>query len=266
MRVIRCDRLEVRDWVLKPSIGISRSITHRRAAAGDMLPNATRSKIASGFHRNTMINMEGGVDAEETRIESVVDAPTRQRRFGWVRLWRVPNAITTSTIRCRRRTTIDSWPSSITRSTGRSDEKPEIEALTLAELSSGCNQGGDCQAGDHSQHTTPQLDEAQRTWNVTWRRDRWNGSYSTERSLVSRRRTLKVLPDSSILAEGPNENDSYTIVAQTDLKAITGMRIQVISDPTLPSSGPGRDAGGTSSSAALRHRFRRRVLRRPFSR
>ena len=34
--------------------------------AGDMLPNATLDqKIASGFHRNTMINMEGGVDAEE---------------------------------------------------------------------------------------------------------------------------------------------------------------------------------------------------------
>ena len=42
--------------------------------AGDMLPNATLDQqIASGFHRNTMINMEGGVDAEETRVEGVVD-------------------------------------------------------------------------------------------------------------------------------------------------------------------------------------------------
>jgi hypothetical protein len=42
--------------------------------AGDMLPNATiDQKIATGFHRNTMINQEGGVDREEFRIESVKD-------------------------------------------------------------------------------------------------------------------------------------------------------------------------------------------------
>jgi Protein of unknown function (DUF1549)/Planctomycete cytochrome C len=34
--------------------------------AGDLLPNATlQQKIATGFHRNTMINTEGGVDQEE---------------------------------------------------------------------------------------------------------------------------------------------------------------------------------------------------------
>ena len=58
--------------------------------------------------------------------------------------------------------------------------------------------------------------------------------------------TLKVLSDSSILAEGPNpENDSYTLVAQTDLKTITGMRLDVISDPNLPGDGPGRDTDGS---------------------
>ena len=42
--------------------------------AGDMLPNATTAqKIATGFHRNTMINQEGGVDQEQFRWEAVVD-------------------------------------------------------------------------------------------------------------------------------------------------------------------------------------------------
>ena len=42
--------------------------------AGDMLPEATREqKIASGFHRNTMYNTEGGVDREQSRVETVVD-------------------------------------------------------------------------------------------------------------------------------------------------------------------------------------------------
>jgi hypothetical protein len=42
--------------------------------AGDLLPNATLSqKIASGFHRNTLINEEGGIDLEQFRVESIVD-------------------------------------------------------------------------------------------------------------------------------------------------------------------------------------------------
>ncbi len=42
--------------------------------AGDLLPDATREqRIATGFHRNTMINTEGGIDQEEYRVVAVVD-------------------------------------------------------------------------------------------------------------------------------------------------------------------------------------------------
>ena len=42
--------------------------------AGDLLPNASVSqKVATGFHRNTQINQEGGIDKEQFRVESVVD-------------------------------------------------------------------------------------------------------------------------------------------------------------------------------------------------
>jgi len=42
--------------------------------AGDLLPNAGLSqRIATGFHRNTQINQEGGIDPEQFRIESVID-------------------------------------------------------------------------------------------------------------------------------------------------------------------------------------------------
>jgi hypothetical protein len=42
--------------------------------AGDMLPSATRDQlIATGFHRNTMLNEEGGIDPLEYRFYSVVD-------------------------------------------------------------------------------------------------------------------------------------------------------------------------------------------------
>jgi len=42
--------------------------------AGDMLPEANLSqKIATGFHRNTLVNEEGGTDDEQFRVESIVD-------------------------------------------------------------------------------------------------------------------------------------------------------------------------------------------------
>ncbi len=42
--------------------------------AGDLLPGATtEQRVATGFHRNTLTNREGGVDAEQFRVEQVVD-------------------------------------------------------------------------------------------------------------------------------------------------------------------------------------------------
>ena len=42
--------------------------------AGDMLPNATiDQKIATGFHRNTMLNEEGGIDPLEFRFNAIAD-------------------------------------------------------------------------------------------------------------------------------------------------------------------------------------------------
>ena len=42
--------------------------------AGDLLPNATlEQKIATGFHRNTLMNYEDGVDREEFRCKAKVD-------------------------------------------------------------------------------------------------------------------------------------------------------------------------------------------------
>jgi hypothetical protein len=41
---------------------------------GDLLPGATvNQKIATGFHRNTQINQEGGIDPEQFRMDSIFD-------------------------------------------------------------------------------------------------------------------------------------------------------------------------------------------------
>src|SRR5581483_10184155 len=57
--------------------------------------------------------------------------------------------------------------------------------------------------------------------------------------------TMKLLPDSSILASDKNpQADTYKIEAPTNLRSITGVRIEVLPDPGLPHGGPGRDAEG----------------------
>ena len=42
--------------------------------AGDLLPKPTKAQlVATGFHRNTLINSEGGSDPEQFRVEAVMD-------------------------------------------------------------------------------------------------------------------------------------------------------------------------------------------------
>ncbi len=53
--------------------------------------------------------------------------------------------------------------------------------------------------------------------------------------------TLKKLGDASILVMGEFPNvDTYTVTFRTDLKGITGMRLEALPHETLPGGGPGR--------------------------
>ncbi|MDX1930223.1 MAG: PSD1 and planctomycete cytochrome C domain-containing protein [Pirellulaceae bacterium] len=64
-----------RDWVINAlNTGMPFDQFTIEQLAGDLLPDATESqKIATGFHRNTTINQEGGIDVEQFRVESVFD-------------------------------------------------------------------------------------------------------------------------------------------------------------------------------------------------
>ncbi|MDQ6707915.1 MAG: DUF1549 domain-containing protein, partial [Acidobacteriota bacterium] len=75
-----------RDWVIN---ALNRDMPFSQFAieqiAGDLLPNATKDQlIATGFHRNTPSNFEGGIDFEQYRVEAVADrvATTGAAFFG----------------------------------------------------------------------------------------------------------------------------------------------------------------------------------------
>lgn len=64
-----------RDWVIQ---AINKDVPFDRFVieqfAGDLLPNASSDQtIATGFHRNTPSNYEGGIDFEQYRVEAVAD-------------------------------------------------------------------------------------------------------------------------------------------------------------------------------------------------
>ncbi|MBY0229277.1 MAG: PSD1 and planctomycete cytochrome C domain-containing protein, partial [Gemmataceae bacterium] len=64
-----------RDWVIQAlNDGMPFDRFTIEQLAGDLLPGATQSqKVATGFHRNTMVNEEGGIDKEQFRVEAIVD-------------------------------------------------------------------------------------------------------------------------------------------------------------------------------------------------
>jgi hypothetical protein len=64
-----------RDWVID---ALNRDLPYDRFTieqiAGDLLPDATlEQRVATGFHRNTLTNEEGGVDRDEARWETLLD-------------------------------------------------------------------------------------------------------------------------------------------------------------------------------------------------
>jgi DNA-binding MarR family transcriptional regulator len=64
-----------RDWVIA-ALNADRpfDLFTIEQLAGDLLPKPTaEQKIATGFHRNTQINEEGGIDLEQFRVESIID-------------------------------------------------------------------------------------------------------------------------------------------------------------------------------------------------
>ncbi len=62
--------------------------------------------------------------------------------------------------------------------------------------------------------------------------------------------------DKSILAGGKNPPlDTYTVVINTPMKEITGLRLEVLADKSLPAKGPGRNSNGNFVLSELKVEF-----------
>ena len=248
---------EYRAWVIN---ALNEDMSFREFTidqiAGDMLPSPTTDQlIATGFHRNTMLNQEGGVDHEEYRWYSLVDRVNTTAEV-WL-------GVTLGCAQCHNHKFDPFTNQDYYRflaffdneeykdlNLGQGEgwvEEPQVELPTPQQAAKSKELRAEAAKLQTVLDTsTPELDAAQAQWEreVKAAEASWS-VLSPSRFSSTGGATLRLLADQSLLASGKNpETDTYILEAQTDRVGITGIRLEVMRDPSLPAGGPGRDSDG----------------------
>jgi hypothetical protein len=199
--------------------------------AGDMLSSASMSdKIATGFHRNTMLNEEGGIDPLEFRFYSMTDRVATTGTT-WLGL----------TVGCAQCHTHKFDPITHTDyyrflALMNNADEPEIEV----------------ESADNAKKRQEILAQiAMREADLPRRfpvpSTRVFHPLTPQSGVTTSGATLTIQSDGSLLASGNNpETDTYTVAlkAPDGAKAISGLRLEALTDVSLGKSGPGRTPHG----------------------
>ena len=227
--------------------------------AGDMLPNATtEQKIATGFHRNTLLNQEGGVDPEEARYEVLVDRVNTTATV-WL-------GSTMACTQCHNHkydpfTQKDyyrmyaffegaeyqiGYQGEIADFT-RYVKEPVLDLPTPEQEAKRDQLKNEITRLEKVLKTqTPQLDTALAAWEKELLADpaRWRGLDPVKFESTGGT-TLTEQEDHSLLASGHSpEFDEYIITAKAAPGKITALMVEAMADKRLPRGGPGRDLYG----------------------
>jgi hypothetical protein len=224
--------------------------------AGDMLKDAgPHQRIATGFHRNTLLNQEGGIDVEEARWETLVDRVNTTATV-WL-------GTTLACAQChnhkfdpfsqkdyyRMLAFFDNGEYQIhglgPKVTDKWIEEPELELASAAQAARKKTlEDAIARVKTKLDASTPALASAQAAWErertaspAAWKTLRPTGARSSGGA------TLDVTDDGSVTVSGPNaDHDTYTLGARLPAGGITALRIEALSEP--PRSTPGRSDYG----------------------
>jgi mono/diheme cytochrome c family protein len=200
-----------------------------RQLAGDLLPDATlEDHIATGFHRNTMLNEEGGIDPLEFRFYAMVD---RVNTTGTVWL-----GLTIGCAQCHTHK-YDPIPQGdyyrLMAFLNNADE-PEMDVVRpeiSAQRSQIAAQIAAAEA-DLPNHFPAAGDF------------RWHQG-TIVRSSSDAGATMQILDDRSVLVSGTDpEQDTYTLEIDCDAAEVSVLRVEAVADDRLPAHGPGRTGHG----------------------
>jgi hypothetical protein len=246
---------EYRDWVIR---ALNADMSFRDFTidqiAGDMLPHPTQGQlIASGFNRNSMLNQEGGIDVHEYYWLGLVDRVNTTASV-WL-------GSTLACAQCHNHkfdpftqkdyykflAFFDNGEYWVAGNDDHWTQEPDLELPTPQEKKESDELRAHITQLERVLATdTPQLAAAQKVWENQQRNieTMWK-PLSAEKYVSAGGATFRALPDDSLLATGKNpQADTYTIETKTDLQNISGLCLEVLSDPSLPQQGPGRDAEG----------------------
>ena len=203
--------------------------------AGDLLPEPTIDQItATGFHRNTLINEEGGTDAEQFRVESVID---RTNTTGTVWL-----ALTVGCAQCHNhkfdpvsQRDYYSLFAFFNNTVDRNNRGPEVTTL---------DPHADEIADLDRQLSALKIEEKQRVDAEAVEPEKWTVLTPIESTAASKA-IFETLPDQSLLVSGPNAiEDTYDILYRAEKGKLAAFQINVLPHETLPKGGPGRASNG----------------------
>ncbi len=238
--------------------------------AGDLLPDATLSqKVASAFHRNTMINEEGGVKPDQFRHEALLD---RVNTTGAVWL-----GLTVGCAQCHSHKydpiTQEDYYRLYAFFNWASDANSTGETVTVREQELfGWTEEQKKLAEELQSLRKERADQEKNEANLPALKSlAWNWSQPDVAAVgASGSSILKITSEGSLLAKThPAANDTLTVklsVPPVDGKqqTVTAIRLRTLTDASLPANGPGTAGNGNFvlSDIALRsgpveHRFTR---------
>ncbi len=220
-----------RDWVihaLNDDMPFDRFTVEQ--IAGDLLPDPSPAqKVATGFHRNTMINEEGGIDVEEFRFASLVD---RVATTGAVWL-----GLTIQCAQCHTHKFDPITQREYYRFLAFFDnvDEPDLDLPDPAITARRAEAEGRIVALEAGlADRFPDRGPA-RSWSVL----------APRRASATSGATLTIRPDGSVLASGATPaTDRYEVEVEADLAGVSAIRLEALADPALPRDGPGRAPNG----------------------
>ncbi len=236
-----------RDWVID---AINRDLPFDQFTieqlAGDLLPNPTHEqKVATGFHRQTLTNKEGGVDPEEFRCKATVD---RVDTTGTVWL-----GLTLGCAECHSHkydpiSQREFYSLFAFFNNADEQELPAPTAEQLAIYNTAKKQWDATRAPlkkTYDDYVRDALPPKQREWETTGKLDLpvWN-TLTSEHVAATSGTTLTARPDHVIVASGMSPlADDYVVVTPAPAGPITGFRLETIADEKA-GKGPGRSGNG----------------------
>ena len=241
-----------RDWVihaLNRDLPYNQFITEQ--IAGDLLPNPTQDqRVATGFLRNSMINEEGGIDPEQFRMEAMFD-----------RMDAIGKGVLGVTIQCAQCHNHKFDPLKQEEyyklfAFLNDAHEANMAAYTPAEQMKRADlfrQIGEWEDG--LRHRSPGWETRMSAWEETVKRDQpeWTVVRPEVDMISTGGQKYQPMADGSFLAQGyaPTKH-TVKMTVKTKLPKIAAFRLELLNDPSLPLSGPGRAPNGGAALTDFR--------------